>query len=80
MAEKWNGAALMEDGLAVAADERDAGCGDAELAEGGEGGFGKGVAEAEIELRDLCGGGGDAFSNAEDFGAEGGGEGTRGMG
>jgi len=44
MAEKWNGAALMKDGLAVAADEGDAGGGDFESAESGEGGFGEGVA------------------------------------
>jgi len=58
---------LVKNRLAVAADEGDAGCGDAELAESGEGGFGEGVAEAEIELRDLCGGGRGAFGDAEDF-------------
>jgi len=44
--------------LAVAADEGDAGWGDAELAESGQGGIGEGLAEAEIELGDLRGGGG----------------------
>jgi len=50
------------------------------LAESGEGGLGEGMTEAEIELRDLGGGGGGAFGDAEDFAAERGGERTRGVG
>jgi len=49
------------------------------LAEGGQGGFSESVAEAEIELRDLGGGGGGAFGDAEDFGAECFGKRTRGV-
>ena len=80
MAEEGDGTALVEDGLAVAADEGDAGCGDAELAESGEGGFGEGVPETEIELRDLRGRGGSAFGDAQDLGAKSGGKRTGGVG
>ena len=41
------------------------------MAESGESGVGESVTEAEIELRDLRGGDGGAFGDAEDFGADG---------
>src|SRR5271165_880589 len=63
----------MEDGLAVAADEIDAGNSDAKFLAGLGGGVGKGHPEAEIELADFAGGAGGPFGDAQDFGADGGG-------
>lgn len=52
---------------------------DAELFAGGDGGVGKELAEAEIELADFGRGEGSAFGDFEDFGANGFGDGEGGM-
>ena len=62
--DRW---ALMEDGLAVGADESDFFRRDAEFFAGLQGGFGVGVAEAEIELAQVAGGDWVLFGDAEDF-------------
>lgn len=79
-AEEGNGTALVEDGLAVAADQGDARWREFKLAEGGQSGFGEDVTEAEIKLRDLGGSGRGAFGDAKDFGPDCGGKRTRCVG
>ena len=63
---------LMEDGLAVVADEVDRFGGDAEFFAGGECGFGVEVAEAGVELAEFSGGERILFGYAQDFFADGG--------
>ncbi len=62
-----DGLALMEDGLAVAADEINSSHWDAELFAGLERSFGVGVTKAEVELAEVAGGDGALFGDAEDF-------------
>ena len=59
----------MEDGLAVGADEGDASRGDAEAAAGVEGSAGEEFAEEEVELTEAAGGGGAAFGEVKNRGA-----------
>ena len=71
LAKEGDGRALMEDRLAVAADEVNLPWRDVKFLAGGEGGFGEELAEAEVELADFGGRDGNAFGDLEDFGADG---------
>src|SRR6267154_3223439 len=71
--------ALMKNCLAVVADEIDFARCDAEFFAGGKGGVGVDVAEAGVELAEFAGSDGRLFSDAEDFLADGGGEGDGGV-
>ena len=77
-AEEAGRAALMEDGLAVRADQADAAQRDAEFSAGAQGGFGEELTQTEIQLADVAGGDARALGHAQDCGAHGGGEGNRG--
>src|SRR5262245_355311 len=65
--DRWT---LMEDGLAVGADEGDFCRGDAEALAGSKRGIGENLAETEIELAELAGGDGLLFGDAKDFFSE----------
>src|SRR5690242_538361 len=77
LAEKWTGLALMEDGLAVRSDDAEPARGEAKFLTGAQRGLAKNLPEAKIQLADFAGQDGSAFGNAEDFGANRGGEGHR---
>ena len=70
-----NGLPLVKNGLAVVANEIDFAGSDAKFFAGGEGGVGVNVAEAKVKLAEFAGGDGILFGDAEDFFADGGGEG-----
>ncbi len=65
---------LVEDRLAMIADQVDFARRDAEFFAGGESGVGVDVAEAGVELAKFTGGDGILFGDAENFFSDGGGE------
>src|SRR2546425_957603 len=75
VAEKGDGAALMEDRLAVAADQRDARWRHPKTAGGAEGGFREDLTEAKVELAELAGCCGIALRHAQNLRANASGKG-----